>query len=107
MEAFGIFQRDVVAFALGGVHVEQDGLLGIFGEVKVVLNLFKIMPVDGSDIADAVFFKEGGGDKEILGFLFPFDAKVDDCLSAGNFLRKASILSLRRLYIGIVMRSLK
>ena len=35
-------------------------MLGVFSKIQVVLDLFEVVTVDGADITDAVFFKEGG-----------------------------------------------
>jgi hypothetical protein len=88
VETLGVFEGDVVALAFGGVQVQEDGLLGVFGEVEVVLDLFEVVSVDGADIADAVLFKEGGGNEEVFGFLFPFNAKVNEGLPAGDLFKE-------------------
>ncbi len=54
-----------------------------------MLDLLGVVPVDRADVAYPVFFKEGRGDKKILGFLFPFDAEVDEGLPAGDLFEES------------------
>ena len=89
VETLRVLEGDVVAFAFGGMEMEEDGLFGVFGELEVMLDLLGVVPVDRADVAYPVFFKEGRGDKKILGFLFPFDAEVDEGLPAGDLFEES------------------
>lgn len=88
VEFGGVIGGGVVAFALFGEDVEDDGLVGFFAEFEVLDEELLVVAVDGADVAEAKFFEEGRGDEEVLCFAFCLGAKFYDGVATRDFLEE-------------------